>query len=544
MKKILLIDDEDDFRSTLATGLSYDGYECLTAKNGKEGLAAALEHTPDLVLCDIYMDSMNGFETLHAFRAHETFLKVPFIFLTAHNETGIMRHGMELGADDFLTKPVQLDEVKAAITARLHRVETLFKQGERTTELMRKRLEEFKTLAEVTKKINAGVLLEDICEEVYTGFKPFIPFNRIGVALIDDADASLVARWAKTESETVVITKGYRQKLSGSSLEQMFISKQPRIINDLDDYYARKPESRSTRDILKEGIRSSLTCPLIAMGKNIGFIFFSSMEKNTYKYEHVEVYTQLAGQLAVVLEKARLYEQLIELNNTKNRFMGIAAHDLRNPLSAIIGFGNILMDEPAIKNDPELQEYVQYISAAGTSALNLINDLLDYAAIESGQLTITKELVNLRMFIAEVMKTHQMFGRSKNITISAEQDHTLPDGVEFDRARIRQVLDNFLSNALKYSHPDTHVTVRLLRQGALLRCEVTDQGQGIPQHELKDLFKEYSRTSVLPTGGEKSTGLGLAIAKKIIKEHGGEVGATSVEGKGSTFFFLLPLSEA
>ncbi|MFZ4621198.1 MAG: response regulator [Bacteroidota bacterium] len=541
MRKILLIDDEPAFRSTLSLMLQTEGFECFTAADGDEGIAQALAAQPDLVLCDILMPGMNGFETLTAFRTHEQLMGVPFIFLTAKNDSGLMRQGMDLGADDFLMKPVMADEVTNAINARLNRLEKLAKQGEENIRKMRMRLEELRTLAEVTKKINDGVLLEEVCEQVYQSFKTFIPFNRIGVSLINEETGMVVAQWAKSDAAQIKISKGYQQPLKGSSLENIFVTRQPRIINDLEEYHRNKPQSKSTDDILKEGIRSSLTCPLIALGKNIGFIFFSSNEKNRYKYEHTEIYTRLAGQLAVVIEKARLYQQLIELNITKNKFIGIAAHDLRNPLSAIIGFSGLLQAEPAISNNPELAEYVEYISMAGNSALALINDLLDYAAIESGHLILAKEPVALKAFVTEAVTTHSIFSRTKHITISSFIDPSLPPTVNIDRRRIRQVLDNFLSNALKYSYPNTHIELRLLKQGDSLRCEVIDQGQGIPAGELKKLFHEYSVTSVQPTGGEKSTGLGLAIVKKIIKEHGGEVGATSTVGQGSTFMFVIPL---
>ncbi len=541
MKKILLIDDEESFRVTLSYSLQMDGYECITAEDGTQGIERALANRPDLVLCDIYMPGMNGFETLNAFRLREQLTPIPFIFLTAHNESSVIRHGMELGADDFLIKPVQAIEVKKAIEARLQRMEILSKEGERNITLMRSHLEELKTLSEVTQKINAGVLLEDICEQVYSSFKPFIPFNRIGFSLIEESEGIVVAHWAKSESKSIQITKGYHQPLKGSSLENILLTKQPRIINDLDEYLRNKPESHATRDILREGIRSSLTCPLIAMGKNIGFVFFSSFEKNTYKFEHMEIYTQLAGQLAVVVEKARLYQQLIELNTTKNKFMGIAAHDLRNPLGAIIGFSELLKDESAIKSSPDLLDIVRNIHDAGASALSLINDLLDFTAIASGHLALKREMIETKEFVDSTLKTHQMFARAKNITITVLVDQGVPEYIIADRNRIRQVLDNILSNAVKYSHQHTEIQFHMFAKGGNLHCEVIDQGQGIPEHELKELFKEYSRTSVLPTGGEKSTGLGLAIAKKIIKGHGGDVGAKSTVGVGSTFYFHIPI---
>lgn len=541
MKKILIIDDEQDFRFSLSQSLQTEGFECIAAGDGKEGVALALTHYPDIVLCDISMPGMNGFETLKAFRSQDRLMTIPFIFLTGQTESGLMRHGMDLGADDFLSKPVTTNEVTTALYARLNRLEMLAKQGEENVRRMRVRLEELRKLAEVTKQINDGVLLEEVCEQVFFAFKSFIPFDRIGVSLIDEDSGMVVAQWAKSESKNIVITKGYQQPLKGSSLEEILRSRQPRIINDLEEYHRNKPQSKATEDILTEGIRSSLTCPLIAMGKNIGFIFFSSNEKNTYRFEHTEIYVRLAGQLAVVLEKARLYQQLIELNLTKDKFIGIAAHDLRNPLGAIIGFSALMKEEPVIIGHPELAEFVECISAAGNSALALINDLLDYAAIESGHLTIERFPVELRSFLSEAVTTHQMFSKAKNITIGSSVASDLPASVSLDRRRIRQVLDNFMSNALKYSHTGTHVDVRFTRQDGSLRCDVADQGQGIPETELIKLFHEYSRTSVQPTAGEKSTGLGLAIVKKIIKEHGGEVGASSTVGKGSTFFFTVPI---
>lgn len=541
MKKILIIDDEQDFRFSLSQSLQTEGFECIAAGDGKEAVALALTHYPDIVLCDISMPGMNGFETLKAFRSQDRLMTIPFIFLTGQTESGLMRHGMDLGADDFLSKPVTTNEVTTALYARLNRLEMLAKQGEENVRRMRVRLEELRKLAEVTKQINDGVLLEEVCEQVFFAFKSFIPFDRIGVSLIDEDSGMVVAQWAKSESKKIVITKGYQQPLKGSSLEEILRSRQPRIINDLEEYHRNKPQSKATEDILTEGIRSSLTCPLIAMGKNIGFIFFSSNEKNTYRFEHTEIYVRLAGQLAVVLEKARLYQQLIELNLTKDKFIGIAAHDLRNPLGAIIGFSALMKEEPVIIGHPELAEFVECISAAGNSALALINDLLDYAAIESGHLTIERFPVELRSFLSEAVTTHQMFSKAKNITIGSSVASDLPASVSLDRRRIRQVLDNFMSNALKYSHTGTHVDVRFTRQDGSLRCDVADQGQGIPETELSKLFHEYSRTSVQPTAGEKSTGLGLAIVKKIIKEHGGEVGASSTVGKGSTFFFTVPI---
>ena len=407
---------------------------------------------------------------------------------------------------------------------------------------MQVHLDEIKQLSEVTTKINAGLLLDDICQQIYDLFKSIIPYNRIGLSLVEENGVTVRARWAKSEASQINIARGYSQPLYGSSLENVLKTGRPRIINNLEEYSVQHPDSQSTKDILKEGVRSSLTCPLISREKNIGFLFFSSFEINTYKDEHTELYEEIAGQIAIVIEKARLYQELIELNNLKNKFLGIAAHDLRNPLNAVIGFSELLMGNEQIKGMKENYEMLQFIRSSGESALRLINDLLDVSAIESGQLFLQKSSVDIQALLATVLYTQQMFASKKDITINLETNSAvLPGSMEVDGNRIRQVLDNYLSNAIKFSGRHTCITIRVQHQGDYIRFDVCDQGQGIPPDELSKLFKEYSRTSVLPTAGEESTGLGLAIVKKIVKEHGGEVGATSEVGKGSVFYFTVPI---
>jgi len=131
--------------------------------------------------------------------------------------------------------------------------------------------------------------------------------------------------------------------MEGSSLQKIIETGAPRILNDLSAYLLNHPESESTRRIVADGVRSSLTCPLVSQGKPIGFIFFSSESPNTFNETHVGFFMKIANKLAMIVEKGRLYQQLKELNDTKNRFLGIAAHDLRSPLAAVKGFLNLFL---------------------------------------------------------------------------------------------------------------------------------------------------------------------------------------------------------
>lgn len=177
------------------------------------------------------------------------------------------------------------------------------------------RYNELIRLLEISTELNKGVLLDDILVRIYTFFKEIIPYERIGCALIDDDYKNVTAYWAKFTYDTEPqITKGYSAPLAGSSLQTIIDTGQPRIINDLEEYLKKHPGSESTQRIVAEGIRSSLTCPLLADGRAVGFLFFSSTKKNTYKGLHQEVFIYIAAQVAHLIEKSKLYEKIVGLN--------------------------------------------------------------------------------------------------------------------------------------------------------------------------------------------------------------------------------------
>ncbi len=168
-------------------------------------------------------------------------------------------------------------------------------------------------LTKITEKINQGVFMEDVLDFVYEAFQRAIPYNRIGFAVLDE-EGILRARWARSDALEIKINEGFSQYLKDSSLAKIMETGEPRILNDLEDYLLNHPDSISTQLIVEEGVRSSLTCPLLALGKPVGFIFFSSNEKNTYQNIHQDIFRRIANQLAVTVEKSRLYEDLYRLN--------------------------------------------------------------------------------------------------------------------------------------------------------------------------------------------------------------------------------------
>lgn len=177
------------------------------------------------------------------------------------------------------------------------------------------RFEEAAHLAQITEKVNAGLLLDEVLDHVFESFRPLIPYDRIGLAVLQDDGQVVRARWARSDAPVIKLPVGFMAMMEGSSLRTILRSGEPRILNDLEAYFEDHPHSESTRRIVAEGMRSSLTCPLVALGKPFGFLFFSSRERDTYRDVHQGIFQKIAGQLSVILEKSRLYSELVELNH-------------------------------------------------------------------------------------------------------------------------------------------------------------------------------------------------------------------------------------
>ncbi len=239
-------------------------------------------------------------------------------------------------------------------------------------------------------------------------------------------------------------------------------------------------------------------------------------------------------------ELAKKNVELAHLNEQKNHFLGMAAHDLRNPLGAIQMYSEFLLEEAVGDLSDEHYEFLSNIHAASQFMLRLVEDLLDIATIESGELNLNLWPTDLMALITKNVNLNKVLASRKDITLVLHAEGEFPD-LLIDAAKIEQVFNNLLSNAVKFSYPGSTVDVAVTQVKDNVQIAVTDEGQGIPEEELDKLFKPFGRTTVQSTGGEKSSGLGLAIARKIVEGHGGNITVESEVGKGTTFFVSLPL---
>ncbi len=412
---------------------------------------------------------------------------------------------------------------------------------ETVADLTRSKLEQSNKLFKITEEINGVVDLNDVWNHVYDSFKSIIPYDRIGVSRLIDDNTTVRACWYRSESDKAKLTHGYSAPLKGSSLEKIIETGEPRILNDLEAYSHEHPNSHSTKLILQEGMRSSLTCPTYALGKPTGFIFFSSMEKNKYRGAHVGLFQQISNHLGMIVEKSRIMERLQELDELKNQFLGIAAHDLRSPANLIKYHINIWKDGYLGEFSPQQKNTMEIIERNCDRMRKLIDDLLDLSAIESGEISINKTETDFVKMVTEYFENTSHLRKEKSITVKLDIDDQIPT-IKIDQDRILQVIENYVSNAIKYSNPGTEVIFKFEKLTNYLKISIIDQGQGIPPENIKKLFTKFGKAGVKPTGKEKSTGLGLFICKNIIEKHGGEVGFNSTVGEGSTFWFTLPIN--
>jgi len=248
--------------------------------------------------------------------------------------------------------------------------------------------------------------------------------------------------------------------------------------------------------------------------------------------------THLQNKILNEQQKA-LVEQLKAANQAKNKLLGMAAHDLRNPLASIRGLAEFLRDGTVGPLTADQLDLANTIFETSQSMLTLLNELLDVATIEAGELKLHREPQNLTELVEKAVYLNNINAARKNtkIVFSAPEEAPI---VRIDQSKIKQVMDNLLSNAVKYSPPGSIVNVRISGYHPAFNVSVQDQGPGIPENERHQLFKDFMTLSSKPTGGEKATGLGLAICRKIIEAHRGAITATNLSQGGCEFSIMLP----
>ncbi len=287
---------------------------------------------------------------------------------------------------------------------------------------------------------------------------------------------------------------------------------------------------------------------LTALGETRDVVRGFELGANDYMVKPPE-YEVLAARVKTQVNLKQLRDQrqrdlaaLRELNALKDRFLQIAAHDLRNPIHNIV-IGLELLE----RIDPDLRAQIrdfdvvmEMMRVAVQTMQTIISDFLDFQALRSGKIKLDLKPTALNEVVARVIAQHRPAAEAKSITLHAQLAPSLPSTLA-DPGRVAQVVSNLISNAIKFSPQGASVGVRTRLIGGQIVVEVADNGPGIPEEEIALLFQEFARLSNRPTAGEPSSGVGLSIARQLVEMHGGRIGVKSQVGKGSLFWFTLPV---
>ena len=395
----------------------------------------------------------------------------------------------------------------------------------------------------INAEILAGQSYDWLLDYLFVSLRSSVPYDRIGIGILEETatEPQIRLNWVRSAAPSHHLDIGYRVPLKATSLHKILESRTPRIIDDLREYLKQNPNSHSTEQALKDGIRSSLTFPLIAEGKKIGIVFFSSFQPNTYQQIHIDLFQNIAQEVAMIVSRNEIRKVVVRAETTE-KTVDKMLHDLRSPIGVIDGFSNAAITERWFESlEPEAKSFFNVISRNSKFMIALLNELGELAEIKRRKPSeSTASSIDLKKFVQEMSSVGQCILSRKEIGLESSDTQNLPDEVIADDFDMRRVLENLFSNAAKYSNRKTIVKFISAYDGKRLTFEVEDQGIGIPEGELPNLFREFSKTSTRPTEGEPSTGLGLAIAAEIVRKHGGEIRASSEVGRGSKFKVWIP----
>jgi len=307
------------------------------------------------------------------------------------------------------------------------------------------------------------------------------------------------------------------------------------------------PESKPWQQM--SGARTVLCTPLMREGVPIGVILIRRTVVRPFSANQINLLETFADQAMIAIENVRLFQEIQQKNEQleaasrhKSQFVASVSHELRTPLNAIIGFSDVLLDSSLAVSEEQRSRFLSHILNSGKQLLGLINEILDLSKVEAGHLELQIEKASINAVLEAAVSTMKPLAAKKAIDLEVRSNDQLP-GIPMDAARIRQVVMNLVGNAIKFTPEGGQVRLRADAMNKNVQVEVKDNGLGIPTEDHERIFIEFEQARI---GSSKSkpegTGLGLALAKKLVEMHGGKIWVESEVGKGSRFCFTLPIA--
>ncbi len=297
----------------------------------------------------------------------------------------------------------------------------------------------------------------------------------------------------------------------------------------------------STREPIIE--EHYLALPLLRDTRPIGVLYLVS-EKQPFKKSKLELVTRIADNIAIAVENARLYEALRQANLTKSEFVTMMAHELRTPMACVLGYSDMLKTGMAGDLTTQQEIFVENIAQSINRIIAIVKDLSDISEIEAGRLRLSLRSVDFNALLDEAMGVLREDAEKKRLRYACESWDGLPQAYA-DPERLKQILTILLHNAIQYTPEEGAVTVKAwlsTDEPDFIRCAVNDTGIGISPENQLQLFTKFFRVVDPSSEDQNGTGLGMTIAKNLVEMHGGRIWLESTPGKGSTFFFTIPIA--
>jgi signal transduction histidine kinase len=534
---ILIVDDGMTIRLLVREALEQAGFLVEEAEDGRQALKMFQQLPPDLVLLDVMMPELDGFETCAALRKTPTGEHIPIVMLTGLEDESSIHKAYEVGATDFITKPINWVLLGHRVRYLL-RASRAFDELRQNEEALRQEVKISTTLAQVgrdlTSSLATPVILERLCQLT---------------ASVLGCESSHALLWnSERDTYTPVASWGYSAQqwatvhnfsVSRSALLPFFrnLAREEVIAHGGSHTQSKIPDSL----LAPFGFRAALCFVLRRGSEVIGVQTVGSRGSMPhFTPQQHRLALGIAQFAALALENARLLEQAESANRLKSDFLATVSHELRTPLQIILGYKDLLLEQTFGPLTAEQIETLRRLERSAKGLLELINNTLQVGRLEAGQLPVDVKEVEIVPLLTELQNEMWDLFQQSGLQLECHADPVLPL-VNTDPSKLKVVIKNLIGNAIKFTEKGTIVVV-VQPKGEGLEVAVSDTGTGISPEDLAVIFEAFRQgEQKVLTRRHRGVGLGLYIVKRMLELLGGNVSVESVLGQGSTFRIWLPL---
>ena len=525
---ILVVDDNEINRDLLVHRLARVGHKVVEAENGRAALEKLATHCIDIILLDIMMPEMSGFELLPMLKGDPQTQNIPVIVISSADDIDSVVKSIELGAEDYLPKPFNLPLLNARINASLARKRLYDKE--------QNRLQEIATLQKIDAELNATLDMKRVMEIT------------LSWALRQVGGESGVMGTLAEDRLHVVTSQGYTYEIYEDSpfvlLDQLPAAQQALNAGEL------AYEAQTARAGLLARTQSQIVLPIYRDTAVLALLMLESTQANQWGPDHLAFLQRLGNHAAIALANAQLVEAMRVANQAKSEFVSFVSHELKIPMTSIKGYADLLLSGNFGPINEAQTSFLDTIRNNVNRMSRLVTDLTDVSRLESGQLHLETQPIQLADVIAEVASSTRGQIEEKQQTLVLTVPDNLPD-VWADRTRLAQILTNLVSNAYKYTPENGRITIFAEEMNSVnedaevqpvVHVSVADTGLGIKDDEQKAIFSKFFRGSDDEALQSPGTGLGLNITKNLVELHDGRIWFESKYREGTTFHFIIPVA--